>query len=253
MQATELPLPENVIADLAEAIWAKMIGSNCDPVELNLRAKLALESRLLGGNNVPFGLDKPKTETEVMMDPENKHPPLLQRGRVQNDTGITNTRTDNQTLGRKQETTIVETIIGRAFIVIRTERYFYYPDVIAFGWWPYKTGTRKGLSRRVRIHGERGESRVTIRRFRDPTEVARAYHALRQSLDMPRCGIRDRNGSLVMMGAAFLTHRGAGSAEGQTFGTQLRRMGVLVAGDPMTERMSRAYWFADCVADGDRG
>jgi hypothetical protein len=58
MQAMDLPLPEDVIAALAEALWAKMIGSNCDPVDLNLRAKLALERHLLGGNNVPFGLDK---------------------------------------------------------------------------------------------------------------------------------------------------------------------------------------------------
>jgi hypothetical protein len=58
MQATELPLPEDLIAALADALWAKMIGSNCDPVDLNLRAKLALERHLLGGNGVPFGLDK---------------------------------------------------------------------------------------------------------------------------------------------------------------------------------------------------
>ena len=45
MQATELPLPEEVIANLAEALWARMVGSNCDPVDLNLRAKLALERR----------------------------------------------------------------------------------------------------------------------------------------------------------------------------------------------------------------
>ena len=62
MQTRELPLPEDVIADLAEALWAKMVGSNCNPVDLNLRAKLALESRLLGCDKVPFGLDKLGTE-----------------------------------------------------------------------------------------------------------------------------------------------------------------------------------------------
>jgi hypothetical protein len=73
MQSTDLPLPEDVIAALAEALWAKMIGSNCDPVELNLRAKLALERHLLGGNSVPFGLDKlgtSETASYIGVQPE---------------------------------------------------------------------------------------------------------------------------------------------------------------------------------------
>ena len=73
MQATELRLPEDVIAALAEALWAKMVGSNCDPVDLNLRAKLALERHLLGGNSVPFGLDKlgtSETASYIGVQPE---------------------------------------------------------------------------------------------------------------------------------------------------------------------------------------
>ena len=39
-----------------------MVGANCNPIELNLRAKLAIEHRLVGGNEPPFGLDKLGTE-----------------------------------------------------------------------------------------------------------------------------------------------------------------------------------------------
>jgi hypothetical protein len=73
MRITEFPLPEEVIAGLADALWAKMIGSNCDPVDLNLRAKLALEARLLGGNSVCFGLDKlgtAETASYIGVQPE---------------------------------------------------------------------------------------------------------------------------------------------------------------------------------------
>jgi hypothetical protein len=73
MQATELPLPDDVIAALAEALWAKMVGSNCDLVDLNLRAKLTLERHLLGSNSVPFGLDKlgtSETASYIGVQPE---------------------------------------------------------------------------------------------------------------------------------------------------------------------------------------
>jgi hypothetical protein len=73
MRVRELPLPDNVIADLAEAIWAKIVGSNCDPVDLNLRAKLALETRILGRDSVPFGLDKlgtAETASYIGIQPE---------------------------------------------------------------------------------------------------------------------------------------------------------------------------------------
>ncbi len=53
-----LVLPDAAIERLAEELWARIVGSNCDAVELNLRAKLALEFRLLGGATPPFGLDK---------------------------------------------------------------------------------------------------------------------------------------------------------------------------------------------------
>jgi predicted DNA-binding transcriptional regulator AlpA len=54
----DMPLPDDTISALADTLWARMVGANCDPVDLNLRAKLALETRLLGGSRTPFGLDK---------------------------------------------------------------------------------------------------------------------------------------------------------------------------------------------------
>ena len=55
-------LPESVVDSLADALWSRMIGANCDPIELNLRAKLALEHRLIGGGAPAFGLDRLGTE-----------------------------------------------------------------------------------------------------------------------------------------------------------------------------------------------
>ena len=51
-------LPDEALNHIADALWARMVGANCDPVYLNLRAKLAIETRLLGSERVPFGLDK---------------------------------------------------------------------------------------------------------------------------------------------------------------------------------------------------
>ena len=58
MTATDNVLPNQAIEALAEVLWSRMVGANCDPIDLNLRAKLALEARLLGSQRVPFGLDR---------------------------------------------------------------------------------------------------------------------------------------------------------------------------------------------------
>lgn len=56
---TDLPTTDDPALDaLADALWQRMIGANADPVEFNMRAKLALEMRILGSVRVPFGLDK---------------------------------------------------------------------------------------------------------------------------------------------------------------------------------------------------
>ena len=58
MPSIDAILPDEALEQIAEALWAKMVGANCSPVDLNLRAKLAIETRLLGSERVPFGLDK---------------------------------------------------------------------------------------------------------------------------------------------------------------------------------------------------
>jgi predicted DNA-binding transcriptional regulator AlpA len=49
---------EEAIQELANRLWANMIGEHASPVEFNLLAKLALEQRLLGRDTPSFGLDK---------------------------------------------------------------------------------------------------------------------------------------------------------------------------------------------------
>jgi predicted DNA-binding transcriptional regulator AlpA len=53
--------PDEMIESLADALWARITGAHCDPIELNLRAKLALEMRLTRNILPPFGLDKLST------------------------------------------------------------------------------------------------------------------------------------------------------------------------------------------------
>ena len=59
---SETTFPDEAIDALAEALWAKIVGTHFDPIEFNLRAKLALETRLLGSASIPFGLDKMSTD-----------------------------------------------------------------------------------------------------------------------------------------------------------------------------------------------
>jgi hypothetical protein len=47
---------------LADRLWARIVGAQFNPIELNLRAKLALEHRLLGATTPSFGLDKMSTD-----------------------------------------------------------------------------------------------------------------------------------------------------------------------------------------------
>ena len=43
---------------LADRLWTKIVGVQFNPIELHLRAKLALEHHLLGSTTPSFGLDK---------------------------------------------------------------------------------------------------------------------------------------------------------------------------------------------------
>jgi predicted DNA-binding transcriptional regulator AlpA len=57
---SRLALSDDAVENLADAIWNRLVGAHCDPIELNMRAKLALETRLSGGTP-PFGVDKLST------------------------------------------------------------------------------------------------------------------------------------------------------------------------------------------------
>jgi hypothetical protein len=48
----ETILPDETIDAIAEALWQRIVGAHCDPIELNLRAKLALEHRMLGSTSI---------------------------------------------------------------------------------------------------------------------------------------------------------------------------------------------------------
>jgi predicted DNA-binding transcriptional regulator AlpA len=58
MQVTDDALPDAVLDAIAEGIWARMVGANHSPLEYDLRARLALESKILGSTRTPFGLDR---------------------------------------------------------------------------------------------------------------------------------------------------------------------------------------------------
>jgi hypothetical protein len=61
MDDFDLAVEERLNA-LADRLWARIIGVQFNPIELNLRAKLALEHRLLGATTPSFGLDKMGTD-----------------------------------------------------------------------------------------------------------------------------------------------------------------------------------------------
>jgi predicted DNA-binding transcriptional regulator AlpA len=61
MEDNDLLLPEAEVARLADAIWLRIVGSHLDAVDLNLRAKLAIQERMRGSVVAPFGIDKLST------------------------------------------------------------------------------------------------------------------------------------------------------------------------------------------------
>lgn len=56
--AEENIIPDEALDRLADALWARMTGDRVSEIELNLRAKLAIEQRLLPSSQPPFGLDR---------------------------------------------------------------------------------------------------------------------------------------------------------------------------------------------------
>ena len=51
-----------IIEQLAGALWSRMAGADFNTVDQHLRAKLAIEQKILGQATPPFGLDKLSTE-----------------------------------------------------------------------------------------------------------------------------------------------------------------------------------------------
>jgi hypothetical protein len=74
-------LSETSVEKFADALWARPVGEDCDPIEPNLRAKLALEQHLLGTNAVPIGLGK-RSPGEASSIPSSTAPHLSTRSSV---------------------------------------------------------------------------------------------------------------------------------------------------------------------------
>jgi hypothetical protein len=188
-----------------------------------------------------------------MMDKEN--PPPAERRRISNRTGFAgNYGSTHRTKPRQPQlitVTVVNTIIGRAHIVQQTMRHIHDPDMITFEFWPRLSGPRKGQRRWVRVRGANLNKRVSIRRFRDATAAAYAYHAMRRALGirlLPFSAIKNSRGIITafgMMGWAELTANGARSVTGQQFAAEMRSLGVKVCAEPLEERTPDQFWWAD--------
>jgi hypothetical protein len=51
-------LDDRLINGIADAIYSKLVGVDFDVIDHDLRLRLALEQRLTGSGEVPFGLDR---------------------------------------------------------------------------------------------------------------------------------------------------------------------------------------------------
>jgi hypothetical protein len=184
-----------------------------------------------------------------MTDKENPSPPAERRRVKQRRcfAGNYGNGHDTKIYHRPQLITNVETIIGRTHIVLRATRSIWNPDILNVEFWPYKSGPRKGQLRRVRVRGACINRRVSIRRFREATSAAHAYHATRRALGV---GLfpwgRTSETSFALMGPAQLTDSGARSMAGRKFADDMRNLGVRVASEPIDARYSDEFWWADC-------
>ena len=183
-----------------------------------------------------------------MTDKENPSP-LAERRRVINRRCFSGNYVDTHSTKahRPQLITDVETFIGRTHIVLRTTRSIWNPDVLNVEFRSYKSGPRKGQLKRVRVRGACIDRRVFIRRFREPTSAAQAYHATRRSLGI--IGLlpwRDSKTSFSIMEAAQLTRSGARSVAGLKFADDMRSLGVRVSDEPAEARYPGEFWWADC-------
>jgi hypothetical protein len=138
--------------------------------------------------------------------------------------------------------TVVDFIIGRMCVVRRTVRFIFDPGIWRYESRAYKTGPRKGQVRRVRVWGVRGNSRISLRRYRNADLAARAYHATKRALGIGLLPFRSGEASLAIMGWAQLTAAGANCAAGQEIAARMRSLGA----EPLKERSPGEFWWADC-------
>ena len=54
-------LDAKLVADIADAVYTKLVGANFDLIENDLRLRLAIEQRLSGIATAPYGLDRMTT------------------------------------------------------------------------------------------------------------------------------------------------------------------------------------------------
>ncbi len=52
----------DLVDGIADALWARLVGANFDPIEHQLKLRLAIEQQLSSSNGVPFGLDRLSTD-----------------------------------------------------------------------------------------------------------------------------------------------------------------------------------------------
>lgn len=163
--------------------------------------------------------------------------------RVQIDLGSSSAPINKRPDNEKQGTVAVkcvDTIIGREYIALRTERYIYDPHISRYELWPYKTGPRKGQFRKVRVWGAYRDRRISVRRYRDASLAAYAYQATRRTLGIGLLPLRSCEASLTMMGCAQVTAAGANSTRGQELAARMKSLGVQIADEPFGE-----FWWAD--------
>lgn len=55
-------LSQDLIASIADAIWARMVGSHFDPAEHHLKMQLAVQQHFAPSGAIPFGLDRLTTD-----------------------------------------------------------------------------------------------------------------------------------------------------------------------------------------------
>jgi hypothetical protein len=129
---------------------------------------------------------------------------------------------------------IVDTIIGCEFIVLRIESYICAPQI-----W------------RRRLYSEYLDKRVTLRRYSDLEAAARAYHALKRTLDLGRLPYKldTQSSKFIWMSDAVLTAAAAETMAGRDATEFLRKRGVIVSDKTIERRNIEEFWHSQILND----